>query len=68
MSARSWVLAAVVLVIAVMTLLPTYGTPGDTRYCLLCGERGLADFISNVVLFGPFGAALALRGATLGKG
>src|SRR5688572_20858857 len=51
-----------------MTLLPTYGTPGDTRYCLLCGERGLADFISNVVLFGPFGAALALRGATLRQG
>ncbi len=30
--------------------------------CLLCGERGLADFALNVLLFVPLGAALAWAG------
>ncbi len=50
-------------VIAGLTLTPDRGA-GDlgTRldpFCVLCGERGLADFILNVGLFVPLGAALA---------
>jgi hypothetical protein len=49
--------------IALATLLPS---PGDEAHgwtgCLLCGERGGADALLNVVLFVPLGVALALGG------
>ena len=46
--------------IALLTLTPVHGGGGSaTELCILCGSRGLADFISNVILFLPFGAALA---------
>ena len=32
-------------------------------WCVACGERGGADFILNVILFMPLGAALRLAGA-----
>ena len=35
-------------------------TPGPC--ILLCGERGFADFLANVLLFVPFGAGLGLLG------
>lgn len=30
--------------------------------CVICGERGLSDLVSNILLFAPFGFALARRG------
>jgi hypothetical protein len=55
--------AAAVLAIAAATLFPTGDDPAERmEWCLLCGERGLADAILNVFLFIPLGAALALRG------
>jgi VanZ like family len=35
---------------------------GGNIGCLICGERGLADAIVNVILFMPLGAAAALAG------
>ena len=58
--------AAAVLFIAALTLLPAHASgqrPPAT--CLLCGYGGLADFTLNILLFAPLGAALAyarLRG------
>lgn len=62
------------------TLLPilaaTLGLPGSFNadgtpmsipsLCLLCGERGAADFLLNIALFAPFGAALRLAGRRTG--
>jgi len=45
--------------IAVATLTPGNGG-SNTTLCLFCGQRGFADFLSNVVLFAPLGLALAL--------
>jgi hypothetical protein len=38
------------------------GAPSETLsfWCVLCGDRGLADAVLNVGLFAPFGAGLAL--------
>jgi VanZ family protein len=62
-------LAAVALVVAVilaLTLLPSEEEKlAPMLSCLLCGERGLADVILNVLLFVPFGVALELRGERL---
>ena len=41
------------------------GGVGNRALCLLCGERGLADFILNLALYVPFGLALAARAWTL---
>lgn len=35
---------------------------GSNSVCLICGERGVADAIVNVILFMPWGAAAALTG------
>jgi hypothetical protein len=58
-SSRLAFIAFVMLVIAVATLRPSGGgsTPG---ICILCGERGLSDFLANVLLFAPFGVALGV--------
>jgi hypothetical protein len=49
-----------VVVIAVATLTP--GGGGDSSdMCILCGSRGLSDFLSNVLLFAPLGFALSRR-------
>jgi hypothetical protein len=41
------------------TLLPASGPPAATPWwCVLCGERGLADAIANVLLFVPLGIGL----------
>lgn len=46
------------MVIAATTLLPSDSSGGGSWLCLLCGERGLADFVLNVGLFGLLGAGL----------
>ena len=48
------------------TLMPVAGgpEPGDFIACLVCGARGWSDAIVNVLLFMPFGAALARLGRT----
>lgn len=50
-------------VIALATLLP--GNGGASDGCILCGHRALSDFLSNIVLFAPFGFGLALRRQSL---
>src|SRR5687768_947149 len=58
-------LAAIVLAIAVATLRPGGGSSGGGGFCLLCGQREIADLVSNILLFAPFGIVLAWRGATV---
>jgi hypothetical protein len=60
---RSWPLLLAIVLIGFSTLLPTAGSGGAGSFCLLCGERGVADFLSNVILFAPFGLGIALRGS-----
>jgi hypothetical protein len=50
------------LVILGATLFPTSSEePGGWISCLVCGDRGFAGVLLNVILFVLFGAALALR-------
>lgn len=52
-----------VLWIVALTLSPAAGdTRLSTGLCLVCGERGFANIISNLLLFLPLGAFLALGG------
>lgn len=47
--------------ILVLTLFPAGGdAPKGASICIICGDRGLADAVSNMILFAPFGVALAL--------
>ncbi|MEW5929170.1 MAG: VanZ family protein, partial [Gemmatimonadota bacterium] len=57
--------AASVVVIAALTLFPTDDESAGPTLCLLCGERGLADALLNVLMFVPLGVGLALGGGTL---
>ena len=57
--------AASILAIASLTLFPTDDESAGPTLCLLCGERGLADAILNVLMFVPLGVGLALAGAGL---
>lgn len=60
---RGLFLAVVLIVIALLTLWPQPGQPSLLlTTCLACGDHGLADFLLNVLLFVPFGAALGLLG------
>ena len=61
-AARAFIFIAAAVVL-VATLYPTEaaGDSGNIA-CLICGERGLADAIANVILFIPLGAAAALTG------
>jgi hypothetical protein len=61
---RTAILAIVVLVIGGLTLSPqaiaervTFG-----HWCIICGDGGGADFVANVIMFAPLGAALSLVG------
>lgn len=59
---RTLALVVSVAVIVAATLLPGNAIdPGrmPPRWCLACGDLWLTDVVSNVVLFMPFGAALA---------
>jgi hypothetical protein len=47
------------------TLMPMHaGSETDYIACIVCGSRGNADALANVILFAPFGLALALTGRT----
>lgn len=62
-----WPAVAWLVVIALVTLVPRGGGGSTTSdICIFCGHRGLADFVLNVGLFIPLGAALALRGVRFG--
>lgn len=52
---------AVVAAIFVATLVPsgTAGIGGGPVICIVCGERGLADVLLNILLFLPLGATFA---------
>lgn len=62
-------LPAVIGVILVLTLTPTPSTAPagpPLEGCWVCGARGLADVIANVLLFTPLGVALFLRSRRVG--
>lgn len=52
------------LLIVLVTLVPDLGRPVESsegwgRWCVICGERGVADALLNMVLFAPLGWALS---------
>jgi hypothetical protein len=60
------VLVLAVLAIGVATLAPgEIDTTATPLTCLVCGSEGGADVARNILLFLPFGAALALLGVRL---
>lgn len=66
---RTWrrlsvgLLVLLVAVILAVTLAPTGGVRrGSSEFCLICGDRGLADAILNVLLFLPLGFVAATAG------
>jgi hypothetical protein len=60
-----WFIAAAVVFILSLTLFPTQGQSEPASACLVCGARGIADALLNIVLFMPLGAALAYAGLGL---
>jgi hypothetical protein len=59
------VLVATLLLVALVTLTPGSGdggADGAGRLCLVCGEKGGVDFLLNLLLFLPLGAAAAALG------
>lgn len=62
---RTLVFAAA-LAVLVATLFPSLESGSAGLFeCLICGDRGLADVILNVLLFLPLGAAIALVGVRM---
>ncbi len=60
---RNRQVVAVIAAILTVTLIPVTGGGGNTSFaCLICGERGLADALLNILLFVPLGMALSSRG------
>src|SRR5688500_6019564 len=60
---RGWAIVAVGMLVAILvaTLTPSPGTPVTANFwCIACGEYGALDVAANVVMFVPFGVALAL--------
>ncbi|MDR0787702.1 MAG: VanZ family protein [Gemmatimonadota bacterium] len=53
-----------VVFIMMATLFPVPGDFSTPGFCIFCGERGGSDFLSNIILFAPFGLALAVRGVS----
>lgn len=68
---RRAALAAALVAIAAITLQPSPGSAADARatpiLCLVCGSFGAVDVLLNIVLFLPFGAALAALDVPLGR-
>ncbi len=59
---RSLGLVLSVGAIAILTLAPSRDPKlPPTLTCIICGERGLADFLRNVILFVPLGIALGTK-------
>jgi hypothetical protein len=62
-SLHRWLLVASTAAILAVTLFPLAGGESARRFvCVVCGGRGIADVLVNVLLFLPFGAALAAAG------
>jgi hypothetical protein len=58
----------VVIGILLLTLAPASGDePTWSGLCLICGGRGTADAILNVILFLPLGIAVGLRSRSVGQ-
>jgi hypothetical protein len=58
-------LALCAAAILAATLSPSPVAPEDTPvWCLVCGVAGMSDVVANIILFFPFGAALAALGAS----
>lgn len=66
--AGRWLLLAALPVILAATLLPIGGAQEAPGFpCLICGQRGTADALLNIILFAPLGAGLRLRGFSAGR-
>ena len=57
--------AAILGLLLVATTVPGGDPSPGLQFCLLCGERALADFLLNIVLFVPLGLVQAWRGHKL---
>jgi hypothetical protein len=58
-----WFVVATTAVILAATLSPIAGEePQRWLACVVCGDRGIADVLINILLFVPLGAALARAG------
>jgi hypothetical protein len=59
-------MAATIIMLVLIARLTLYPAPGPLpsgfHSCVLCGTYGVADFIDNIILFVPLGAALRLAG------
>lgn len=54
------VLSAAAICVATLTVRSAGGGDGPSGCLLICGPRGLADTIANILLFAPFGFSLGL--------
>jgi hypothetical protein len=63
---RAWLTAAFALILAV-TLSPHPASPEPQFGCVICGERGSADVLLNIVLFVPLGIGLRLAAQSIGR-
>lgn len=64
---RSAALAfALAIGLATLWPLPNQPQPGE-RLCIICGTLGGIDFLSNVILFLPFGLALSVAGLRVSR-
>lgn len=59
--ARRLVAGAVLLAIGVITLTPRPEALSSSALCLICGRRGTADAVLNLILFAPVGWLVASR-------
>ncbi len=55
-------LAVALAVVMIPTMGPAPPSSSTPTFCLVCGERGGADVIANIILFIPMGVALAIQG------
>jgi hypothetical protein len=60
--AKPLYVAAALLVIAALTLLPAHGPAPDAFACVFCGDRAVSDALTNIILFVPLGVGLAAMG------
>lgn len=60
-----WLTAASLVVIGLLTLLPTGTRPSRLLSCIVCGDRGTVDVLLNALLFIPLGTGLRMRGARI---
>lgn len=67
---RALIWSFVTLALACILVPTLYPAPGDEPvplvYCIVCGETGAADVLTNIILFLPLGLALGLTGSRAG--